>query len=105
MTLNDVYRTTGISRAQISRIENGKADPRVSTITQLLTCYGASLGDVDTESTQTMSLEDVSKRAERGRRALAAAGLTRSDPTERLSRKQQLGFDVSAETKANASRS
>ena len=99
-----VSERTGISRAQISLIENGKVDPRMSTVLKLLRCYGASLGDLSPAPTQTYSMEEILARAEDGRSRLTSIGLRPADPLARLDRKDDRGIDTSAEREAYASR-
>jgi transcriptional regulator with XRE-family HTH domain len=104
MSLTDVSRRTGISRAQISLIENGKVDPRISTVVKLLTCYGRSLGDLEPRPAEIYTIEEVQERARAGARRLAAAGLGPSDPRARLARKEARQADVEAEREALATR-
>lgn len=105
LSLSDAYVRTGVSRAQISLIENGKADPRISTVVKLLSCYDARLGDLDSNPGEVMTIDDVSARAERGARRLAEVGLGPSDPVARLDWKAGRDIDVEAERRALASRS
>lgn len=104
MSLTDVYKRTGVSRAQVSRIENGLTDPRMSTVTRLLTCYGATLGDVEAAAPTTMTLGEIRDRSQRGAARLARSGLGASDPIARLDRKASMQLDVSAEQEALATR-
>ncbi len=104
MSITDVFERTGISRAQISRIENGKADPRMSTVTQLLSCYGASLGDLERGPASTVSLDELKAQAELAAERLALAGLGASDPGARLARKATRQVNVEAEKAALATR-
>lgn len=104
LSLSDVHERTGISRAQISRIETGKADPRMSTITVLLTCYGATLSDLDVDRGPAISSAELKRRAREATRRLREAGYEPSDPVARLDRKAALGFDVDAEARSLATR-
>lgn len=104
MSLTDVHHIAGVSRAQLSRIENGKSDPRMSTITQLLTCYGASLGDLEKSPATVLSLDEVKQRAGQAAEELLRVGLGTSDAAERLARKAMRQIDVQAEREALATR-
>ncbi len=104
LSLTDVSNKTGVSRAQISLIENGKADPRISTIVRLLSCYDSGLADLEPSRGEVVTIDDVSARAERGARRLDKAGLGPSDPMARLDRKTDREFDVEAERMALATR-
>lgn len=104
MSLTDVFESTGISRAQISRIENGKADPRMSTVTQLLSCYGASLSDLESSSPGVLSLGEVKRRANQASERLVLSGLGPSDAGARLDRKAERQVDIRAEREALSTR-
>lgn len=104
MTITDVFEITGISRAQISRIENGKTDPRMSTVTQLLSCYGANLGDLERSSTTVFSLDEIKQQADQAAERLSRTVLGVSDAGERLARKAMLQIDIEAEREALATR-
>lgn len=104
LSITDVYETTGVSRAQISRIESGKSDPRMSTVTQLLSCYRATLGDLESSPPQVLSLREVKQRAERAGERLSRTGVGPSDPEARLERKSALGRDTRLERESLATR-
>mgnify|MGYP000143908976 CR=1 FL=1 len=97
MSLTDVFRATGISRAQISRIENSKADPRMSTVVRLLSCYDAGLSDLESRPPAVLEIDQVLEGAVEGARRLESVGLVGSDPAARLDRKEQLRINVEAE--------
>jgi len=94
-----------VSRAQISLIESGKADPRMSTVTRILTSYGASLSDLESSPPKIIRLGELKERAGRAAARLEDVGLGPSDPMQRLDRKAQRQEDVRAEREALASRS
>lgn len=104
LSLSDVCARTGVSKAQISRIENGKTDPRMSTVTRLLSCYGASLSDLEPAPPRVLTLSEIKERSDRGADRLVRAGLGASSPTDRLDRKAMLRRDVRAEREALATR-
>ena len=79
MSIADLSRRTGIPRPNISRIERGLVDPRLSTIERLLAAL-------------TLRLEV----------ALASAGISSSDPWRRLGQRAAGGDDVSTEARALA---
>lgn len=105
LSLTDVHRLTGISRAQISNIETGKVDPKMSTVVGLLTCYGASLSDLEMSPTATVDLSTLIEEGAAASRRLERSGIGPSDPVARLDRKASLGIDVTVESEALASRS
>ena len=84
---------------------NGKADPRISTVARLLSCYDARLVELEPNPGDVMTIDDVSARAERGARRLTEVGLGPSDPVARLDRKAGSDVDVETQRRALASRS
>lgn len=103
-SITDVSDRTGISRAQISLIENGKADPRLSTVLRLLDAYGGDLSDLRVPRSTPMSIEEFRNRASEATTFLKDMGLGPSDPEARLDLKESKGVDVSAERRALATR-
>lgn len=99
-----VCQMTGVSVSSISNIETGKTDPRMSTVTQLLACYGASLKDLESSPPTVIGLDELKQRSERASEDLATFDLGPSNPDERLARKATLGLDTSIERDALASR-
>lgn len=104
MSLTDVSARTGVSRSQISLIENSKTDPRISTVVRLLSCYDSGLADLEPNPPRSVTIEDVMARAERGAQVLEQVGLGPSDPLARLDWKAQRDYDVEAERRALATR-
>lgn len=104
MSMDTVYGLTGVSTPTISKIENGKIDPRMSTVTRLLSCYGASLGDLESTATETISLAELKEQGALNADELSRAGFAPSDPWARLDRKEALGFDTEAESEVLAAR-
>ena len=103
-SITDLSQRSGITRAQISLIENDKADPRLSTLLRYLAACGADLSDLRASSAERDSLEEVRRRAARAAVVLDKTGLGPSDPELRLDRKQSLGFDTSRERDSLATR-
>jgi transcriptional regulator with XRE-family HTH domain len=104
MSLSDVSARTGVSRAQLCLIENGKVDPRISTVVKILTCYGRGLADLEPSPTEVVSVAEVLARAERGAQLLESVGLGPSDAPARLDWKEQRQVDVGLERAALATR-
>jgi len=102
LTLADVSERSGVTIAHLSRIENGLADPRLSTLQRVMDAIGANLSDLAVPRTRTVSAATVLKRRASGRTRLDRAGLGSSDPNARLDRKEQAGVDVSVERSAVA---
>jgi transcriptional regulator with XRE-family HTH domain len=93
-----------VSRAQISLIENGKADPRLSTVEKLLSSYGASLADLEPVRVRVPTIDEVSERAQQAASRLYEMGLGPSDPLARLDLKRSRGADTESERQALATR-
>ena len=105
LSLSDVSARTGVSRAQLSLIENGKVDPRISTVVKILACYGRGLADLEPNPIQVVSVAEVLSRAQRGAQLLESVGLGASDPFARLDWKEQRQVDVGLERTALTTRS
>jgi transcriptional regulator with XRE-family HTH domain len=99
MSMAELSRRSGIPRPNISRIERGLVDPRLSTVERLLGALGLQL---DVVPRRAVGIGDVVDRARRGSEALAKAGLSSSDPWRRLGRRAARGEDVSAEARVLA---
>ena len=103
-SITEVSQRTGVSRAQISLIENGKADPRFSTVARLLTSYGADVSDLATGPAESVSVDEIVAQAAQAARKLDEVGLGPSDPQARLDLKASRNRDVEAERSALATR-
>jgi transcriptional regulator with XRE-family HTH domain len=99
MSIAELSRRSGVPRPNISRIERGLVDPRLSTIERLLAALTLRL---DVVPRQPVGLEEVIARAEHGNRVLASADISSSDPWRRLGRRAASGEDVSTEARALA---
>jgi transcriptional regulator with XRE-family HTH domain len=104
LSMSSVHQMTGVSVSSISNIETGKTDPRMSTITQLLSCYGASLKDLEPTPALTIGLDEIKQRSRRAATDLTASELGPSRPEERLARKSMQGLDTSVELDAIGTR-
>lgn len=97
LTLFDLHRRCGVTVAQLSRIENGLADPRLSTLVRILEATGGTLTDIVVRPITSASVDDVLDGRSQGRRRIEEAGLGLSDPAERLDRREYMGVDARAE--------
>lgn len=104
LSMASVCQMTGVSVSSISNIETGKTDPRMSTVTQLLSCYGASLKDLEPTRPIVLGLDELKRRSQQAAKDLENSDLGRSNPEERLSRKAMLGLDTAIELDAMATR-
>lgn len=104
LSMASVCQMTGVSISSISNIETGKTDPRMSTVTQLLSCYGASLSDLESTPPVVVGIDELKKRSERAARDLVDSDLGPSNPEQRLARKSMLGIDTAVELDAVATR-
>lgn len=90
--------------SSISNIETGKTDPRMSTVTQLLSCYGASLSDLESTPPLMVGLDELKQRSQRAATDLMASELGPSNPEQRLAHKFMRGLDTAVELDAVATR-
>ncbi|WP_242493760.1 helix-turn-helix domain-containing protein [Sanguibacter massiliensis] len=68
LTLDDVAATTGLAPSQLSQIENGKREPRISALGALAEAFGVTVPDLLSEEppSQRAALEIELDRAQRG---------------------------------------
>jgi transcriptional regulator with XRE-family HTH domain len=97
VTLAQLSRKCGVTAPQLSLIENGRVDARLSTLVRILDALGADLSDVVVEPPESISVETAIARRERGRERVEASGVGLSDPEARLDRKDRLGEDTHVE--------
>lgn len=83
-------------------LENGLADPRLSTLRRVLDAIGGDLRDVSVRPAPTVSARTVLERRATGRERIETAGLGISDPSARLDRKERAGIDVLVERSARS---
>jgi DNA-binding XRE family transcriptional regulator/Zn-dependent peptidase ImmA (M78 family) len=65
LSQRDLAGVVGMSAPQLSKIENGSYDLRVSTVRALLRAMGATFADIATESAPEVSLQGVRKFAKK----------------------------------------
>ena len=95
LTQGDVSRATGIAVPNLSTIESGDVDIRLSTLERILDALQLEVQLVPRR--RRISLDEVMARARQGRAQLVAAGMAPSDPRQRLEAKERRGVDVSVE--------
>ena len=95
LTQAEVSRATGIAVSNLSTIESGKVDIRLSTLERILDALDLEIRFVP--KTRRISLEAALELAERGRTRLAASGVAPSDPRQRLAAKRARGADATVE--------
>jgi transcriptional regulator with XRE-family HTH domain len=97
VTLAQLSRRCGVTAPQLSLIENGRVDARLSTLVRILDALGADLSDVVVAPPASISVEAAIARRERGRGRVEDSGMGISDPEARLDRKDRLGEDTRVE--------
>ena len=95
LTQEDVSRATGIAAPNLSKIENGRSDPQISTRMRILDAMNLTVEFVPRNA--PISLQDVLAQSQRGRERLKATGIAPSDPQIRLDAKRARGANVSVE--------
>jgi transcriptional regulator with XRE-family HTH domain len=97
LTLQQLSDRCGVAVPQLSRIENGLVDPRLSTLVRIVGATGGSVADLAVESPPIRSIDDVLRRRAENRARLEAASVVSSDPLDRLDERDRRGEDTSAE--------
>jgi transcriptional regulator with XRE-family HTH domain len=97
-TLADLSERTGIPQPNLSRLERGLADVRLSTVLRVAQALGAEV--TLAPSGGRRRLDEVVREAGEARRRILAAGLGESDPWARLARRARLGEDTAIEAEA-----
>ncbi|MBU1494053.1 MAG: helix-turn-helix transcriptional regulator [Actinobacteria bacterium] len=95
LTQSAVSRATGIAVPNLSRIESGKADLRMSTLGRMLDALGLEVRLVP--RTSRVSMGEVMGWSQLGRSRLVAAGVGPSSPQDRLDTKRSRGVDITVE--------
>jgi transcriptional regulator with XRE-family HTH domain len=97
VTLVQLSTKSGVTSSQLSLIENGRVEPRLSTLVRILDALGADLSDVVVKQPKSISVAAAIARRERGRARIDASEMGVSDPEARLDRKDDLGVDTRVE--------
>ncbi len=97
-TLADLSERTGIPQPNLSRLERGLADVRLSTLLRVAEALGTEI--VLTPAGRRRRLDEVVREAEQARGRVFAAGLGESDPWARLARRARLGEPTEVEAEA-----
>lgn len=100
LTLRELSGRCGVAVPQLSRIENGQTDLRLSTLVRILDATGGSIADVAVEPLRVTTVDDVLRRRAENRARLEAAGVESSDPLDRLDERDRRGGDTTAERAA-----
>lgn len=95
LTQADVSQATGIAAPNLSTIESGRVDIRLSTLERILDALQLDVQLVP--RSRRISLDEAIAQSRRGRTQLVAAGIAPSDPQRRLAAKERRGVDVSVE--------
>lgn len=95
LTQADIAEATGIAAPNLSAIESGRKDIRVSTLERLLDALELEIRFVPRDRATT--LDDIATQAERGRLRLEAVGMAPSDPRRRLAAQERRGIDATVE--------
>ena len=103
LTLADVSRRSGVTIAHLSRIENGLADPRLSTLQRILDVIGGTLLDLEAPRIVTVSADTMLERRTAGSERIDRAGLGSSNPSDRVDRRERSSVDVAVERSASGS--
>ncbi|MDF1596610.1 MAG: helix-turn-helix domain-containing protein [Acidimicrobiia bacterium] len=94
LTLAQLSDLTGIAQPNLSRLELGKVDARLSTIEVVAGALGLELSlSLRTNS----SLDAVQARMQQGSERLGARGITNREAAKRLEWKRRRGIDTSTE--------
>ncbi len=97
VTLAQLSGRCRVTVSQLSLIENGRVDVRLSTLVRILGALGSDLGAIAVKEPSVIPISTVLEGRERARRRLEEAGIGDSSPELRLDRKDGLGVDTSAE--------
>lgn len=95
LTLADVEKRTGIAQSNLSRVEVGGVEPRLSTLVRIADALDCDITLVPREP--AISLGRLKAQMEGSRERVLRAGLGYSDPWKRLRQKAASGEDVSTE--------
>lgn len=94
LTLKELAKLTGIASSNLSRLEQGRLDSRLSTVTTVLDALGLRLSAVPR---RRLTIEDVNRRMVEGAERLGEFGIVDRDVDARLAWKASRGLDISVE--------
>jgi len=97
-TLADLSERTGVPQPNLSRLERGLADVRLSTILRVARALDSEV--TLAPATGRRRLDEVLREAGEARERILAAGRGESDPWARLARRAGLGEDTGVEAEA-----
>ena len=97
-TLGDLAARSGIAAPNLSRLERGLADVRLSTLRRAANALGVDI--TLSPAGRPRQLAEVVREAARARERIIAAGLGESEPWARLARRELLGEQVAVEAAA-----
>lgn len=97
-TLADLSQRTGVPQPNLSRLERGLADVRLSTVLRVAQALGAEVTLAPAGGRRR--LDEVLREAGEARERILAAGRGESDPWARLARRARLGEDTWIEAEA-----
>ena len=93
LTLAELSSRSGVAVANLSRIERGLADPRLSTLERICDALDIRLS-LAPAGAQPTTLAAIRARAARGRDRLNALELASPSPRSRIARRAAAGEDV-----------
>ncbi len=93
LTLAELSARCNVAIPNLSRIERGIADPRISTVERIFEALGIRPWE-SASPDRPQPLEAIRQRAARGRDRLAAIDLASPPPRARIVRKAAAGEDV-----------
>lgn len=94
LTLDQLAARTGIAAPNLSRLEQGRVDARLSTITRVLRGLGLAIA---LAPVSPLSLTEVRDRMTEGATRIEKAGLGERDVATRLKWKEDRGLDATVE--------
>lgn len=97
LTLAEVSERSGVAVPQLSRIENGRVDPRISTVVRILEVTDGELADLDIRPGSVVPIAQMLRHRTENQARLVAASIAPSDPERRLDARERAGEDVWAE--------
>ena len=94
LTLEQLSRLTGIAAPNLSRLERGQVDARMTTVARVLDALELKL---DIAPLEQDTLDDVREQMSLGAERLRRMGITSRNNPARLRWKEQRGLDTTVE--------